>query len=232
MLRLFLLAGLAMLLIFGCETPSSPIIGLWEITEVRAGAESMTPNARWARFFPDGTQESGNGWLKHSEGTYDYQPETNRLSMEATTGVADEFGDFACKFTSQKQMIWSREEEDMTIHVTLKRIDNLPPGYTDQARGLWKLTEAEGGTPEISAEPNAHLFLRWDGRFFDYQSSKAGGVYNVHAHKPEIEFIPYDAALPRSWWRFSREGNKLTIERLNSEEKITRTYVQTDRFLD
>ena len=41
----------------------------------------MTPNARWMRFNPDFTQESGNGWFQHSLGSWSLNSIKGELSI-------------------------------------------------------------------------------------------------------------------------------------------------------
>lgn len=225
-------------LLWSCGSNNSEITGLWLISSVKVGTESMTPNARWVRFSADGKQQSGNGWLQHSTGTFEYTTANGKLSFQVEEGLEDEFGEFTVSFPATDRMEWTRVEGGQTVTVDLQRAKQLPPGYTDEARGLWKLVEAKGESNLLAAEQDAHLFFRWDGRFFDYRSvgpgsavgSQAGGVYNVHGHKPEIELIPYDADLARSWWQFSVEGNTLTIQLLNSEMAVTRTYEKQTAF--
>ena len=84
---------LLLLLILGgaytaCQA-QSPITGLWVVQGVMIGDEERTPNARWMRFHADFTQQSGNGWLQHSVGTWTLDPATQDLSITNTTGLLD-----------------------------------------------------------------------------------------------------------------------------------------------
>ena len=117
------------------------ILGLWEIKNVSVGEEAMNPVAKWTRINPDGTYQSGNGWLQNSSGTWTF----NEISMEFLPvedfGIKEDFGAFIVSFSGGK-MLWERHEKGMTVLVILEKIQQLPKSTADWITGLWDLTEA------------------------------------------------------------------------------------------
>ncbi|PHI20112.1 hypothetical protein CEQ90_09155 [Lewinellaceae bacterium SD302] len=152
------------------------------------------------------------------------------MNITSYNSPADEFGDFGYRIEGDK-MFWTRTEEGMEVEVELQRIEQLPAGYTDELRGLWELKDSEGTSPYLKAEGLSHLFVRWDGKYFLYRSDgRTGGVYNVRGHQAEVELIPYVEELDRSWWTFSRKGEALWLELLNTEDTVSRTFVRALEF--
>ena len=225
------LLALLFLLILGCTNKNS-IEGLWVIDMVVVGQEEITPNARWTRLNDDGTQQSGNGWFQHSVGTWTLDKNSRELSIRTINGTKDPFGPFEVNFDSDT-MTWTRMEEGNEVTVKLKRAKELPQTYGDRVLGLWKLEESNGEGPYLSDEaaPQAMLFLRWDRRFeLGTPDGTIYGVYNVHGHRPEIELIPYGDKLDRNFWSFECTHSQLSIQLLNSEEKVTRKFIRTNQF--
>ncbi|MEO1023385.1 MAG: hypothetical protein AAFW89_12650 [Bacteroidota bacterium] len=222
-------SGLLISLIFiaGCETQPT-IDGLWVITSVSLGRTEMTPNARWIRFNSDFTQESGNGWFQHSEGTWNLDASTNKLSMVNTNGVDDPYEAFTTSFTDNGNMIWTRTEGRNPVRVILERRDELPSTVGDRLLGVWSLEEAvgEGGYfTGDSTSGNEYIFFRWDKRFeIGTGDTKIYGVYNLHGHKPEVELIPYDDKYPRNFWRVQAEKDTILLGQLNTLEPVVRKF--------
>lgn len=208
--------------------------GLWVITSVTAGDQIMTPNGRWIRFNADNTQESGNGWVQHSVGTWQYDEEQYTLTIVNENGLKDPNGAFKVS-TKGEQMIWTRMEDGMKIHVTLERADKLPMTYGDGLLGVWLLTASSGEGQyfnELEAFPDEqYLFFRWDRKFvIGNGEERMMGVYNVHGHKPQLEMIPYADLHDRDSWRFETIGDTLRIKQMGMDDKITRTFIRTHTF--
>lgn len=208
------------------------LVGLWLISEVRVGEQMMTPDARWSRFNADGTQESGNGWFQHAYGTYEFDEGSMELSVETKNQLDDPFGPFNVSFEGSNEMSWIRREEGEQVQVSLVRIDELPSTNRDKLIGLWQLKEAEGAGPFYEEDGNEsdYLFIRWDGKFVIGKSgNRIYGVYNVHAHKPEIELIPYGDS-NRSFWKFDLQQSEIEISLLNSEHTVKRRFERIRSF--
>lgn len=207
--------------------------GLWLITEVKVGNKKMTPDAKWSRFNEDGTQESGNGWFQHSYGSWELDEASKELSIITENGLDDPFGAFNVEEMGAEDMVWSRVEEGEDVRVVLERIERLPSTNRDRLIGLWEAIDFTGRDSLFGEEASKkdYLFIRWDGKFVvESGIGKTYGVYNVHAHKPEIELIPYGSA-DRSFWKFSflKEG-EIEITLLNREVDVKRTFRRVRNF--
>ena len=194
------------------------VTGLWQVEEVKVGDEKMTPVARWMRFNEDGTQESGNGWLKHSEGTYTYNSEKSTLKTVNTNGLADANPAFDVAF-QKGLMIWNRMEDGQNVEVRLKSIETLPTSPANQLLGLWEINQSEGNTTD---QGKGTFFIRWDNMFVYTHSSgeKKYGVYKCHGHKNEIELIYYGDDCRREWWNFTHEDDRLRNVNTKNESQF------------
>lgn len=216
-----------------CEKTES-IEGLWIVKNVSMGDQEVTPNGRWTRFNSDQTQESGNGWYRHSYGSWELNPEKSELSIVNTNGLKDSNAPFKVSINGN-EMIWERTEEGQPLRVKLERSKELPSILADEGMGLWKLESAQGDGSffEKSTGEDAIgiLFLKWDRRFMiGTQKGRVDGVYNVHGHKPEIELIPYGEQYNRSFWNMEIRENVLTLKLLNSDSTVTRTFKRIYEF--
>lgn len=176
------------------------VVGLWLVEKVSVGDMSMTPNAKWVQFNEDETTFSGNGWTRHSFGTYDYSE--GFLSIVTENGTEDEFGGFEVELTDVA-MIWSREENGETVTVTLSRIDELPMAYADELYGLWEMKEGNrdfGGYVARGAKfyfgPDRILRIRMEG-------GMSRGAYRIDAHERLVEIFPYDVYQPHRVFEFT-----------------------------
>lgn len=223
----------ALIAFVGCSDKPS-VEGLWIVESVIVGEQEMTPNARWMRFNADHSQQSGNGWLQHSYGTWNLNVETNELSVINKNGIKDPAEPF--KVTLEKdRMIWARKEEGQNVEVTLIRSDHLPATYRDELLGLWKLENAAGDGdyfgPEDAKVGKATIFFRWDGQFvIRSDKGRISGVYNVHSHKPEVELIPYGDNMNRDFWTIYLNENTITLKLLNSENNVERKFSRIHEF--
>ena len=210
------------------------IEGLWIVKKVSIGDQEKTPNARWTRFKPDHTQESGNGWFQHSYGTWDLDPVNNELTIVNTNGLNDPNAPFNITIHGD-QMFWVRMEEGQEVKVSLERSEQLPSTIGDEVMGLWELESMEGndgyfGDSEGS-QAKGILFFRWDKRFvIGSEKGRINGVFNVHGHKPEVEMIPYGDQYKRNFWNMEIQENVLTLSLLNSDSTVTRTFKRIHEF--
>lgn len=216
----------------GHEQRATDIDGLWVVKKVVMGDEEMTPNARWTRFNADQTQESGNGWLQHSFGTWELT-ESKELSIINLNGVKDEDGPFKIAL-DRDRMLWTRNEGGEEVLISLERSEELPANYADRLIGLWQFEEFQGHDQyfqkHTSAE-HATLFLRWDRRFvLSSELGRINGVYNVHAHKAELELIPYGEVVQRDFWSLDFDEEYLTLTLLNSDSLVTRKLIRIHEF--
>lgn len=208
---------------YGCK-PELKIEGLWGVISVKVGEQEMTPNARWVRINPNGTQESGNGWFQHSIGTW--ETTDDQLKMINTNGLEDGYGGFQYRLIDQ-EMIWKREEENQSVEILLKRASKLPKTYADQLLGLWQLEEASGSGNYFSdtVKPQDYLYFGWDRRFLINTSlGKFRGVYHVNGHRPLVEFIPNDENLIRNRWEIDFQEDGITLTEMNTATSTTRKF--------
>jgi len=185
--------------------PSS-IIGLWEVTEVTVGIDTLTPKAKWFEFLADGTLSSGNGWLQNYLGSFNYSEDTQEL-LQASQGVVDEYGAFQIKIVD-KLMTWQRTEEDQLVKVSLVRVDKKPLGPWDLLVGRWSIEKAEGLNPETGAvvseyslRPETYIF-RWDREYrkFDANNERnETGIWQIGAHSAELSIISNDGKSTVKW---------------------------------
>ncbi|MFK8006904.1 MAG: hypothetical protein AB8H03_11055 [Saprospiraceae bacterium] len=233
--RILLIFLTTTFIFISCKNKSS-IEGLWVVKSVTVENKTTTPNARWARFNSDFTQESGNGWLQHSFGNWKLDSKTNELSIKNSNGLVDEGEPFLVTI-NQNQMTWERKEEGQNIKVTLVRSSHLPATYGDKLFGLWKLKDAIGNgkyfDPSDKITNNDYIFFRWDKRFrIGSKKGRVNGVYNVHGHKPEVELIPYGENVKRDFWEIQFEENEITLKLLNTDSLVTRSFVRIHEFPD
>lgn len=181
------------------------ITGFWEIHKVTVGEEVMTPVAKWTRIHPDGTFESGNGWLQNSAGTWTYDEKSSGLTLQDRFGLEDEYGPFLVHLLKDK-MIWRREEDGMQVVVTLEKTDKLPISTADLLTGLWDLVRAEQAGKEITTrfDPRNQYFIliRWDRIYVERTpgGDRQTGYWHIHAHRPEVTFLSHaQGKNPESW---------------------------------
>ena len=218
-------------LLFNCKKENT-LEGLWVVKSVKVDEDEMTPNARWMRFNSDFTQQSGNGWFQNSIGTWDFKENTKELSVVNTNGLKDNNSPFKVSFDNDK-MVWQRIEEGQNLKVTLEKTKELPKTYGDELLGLWKLEKSTGKGVffDESVENNEYLFLRWDKRFVvNSTEGRISGVYNVHGHKPEIELIPYNDNIKRSFWKAKINNNQISLKLLNSDSLVVKTFKRIHDF--
>ena len=203
---------------------SQEIIGLWEITKVAMGDQQMTPVAKWTRINPDSTYDSGNGWLKNSEGSWTYDRESNEFMPLADNGLEDEYGPFTISF-KDGDMLWKRIEDGMEVTVTLSPIEELPKSTADKLNGSWDLTTARKNSEDITAqydpEDQYNIFLRWDRIYVEHsvQGENYSGYWHIDAHRPEITFISHDSAREITRWKVDVTDQNLEMSGISDSNR-------------
>ena len=234
---LFLFLGLA-----SCTSDKQDISGLWLISKVTVGEQQMTPVAKWTRINANGTYQSGNGWLKSSEGKWTFDESVNAFLAVETSGLDDPYGAFHVHMSDGKttEMTWSREEEGMMVEVKLERIDELPTAPADDVRGLWDLTvvEVDGADSTNSIDPdNQHyLFIKWDRTYLERTAAgdRQTGYWHMNGHHPELTFLPHGQENESSRWMVNtNEINTLVMTQHSKENgEIIRTFTRLKSFPD
>lgn len=177
-------------LILSLSSFAQDFTGLWEFINVEVGENTMTPQAKWTRINANGSNESGNGWLQNSEGTWTFNKKDILFKPIETNGLIDPNGPFKVSFDGEL-MKWEREEEGMIAIVTLKRISALPKVPADKIVGLWQLEKVEGNAENVSIHD--FVFIRWDRIYVDRtkDGGKATGYWHTNGHRPEVTFISH-----------------------------------------
>lgn len=215
----------------GCEN-TDRIEGLWTVRTVMVGDNNITPNGRWMRFNLDGSQISGNGWQQHSIGTWDLDKEKSELAVFNDNGLEDPYGPFDIVL-EKESMQWTRQEDGQDVIVKLEKIDVIPIALRDEIVGLWQVVESAGNDNYFSVPQDTidYLFFRWDRKFvMSGDDGRLMGVYNVHAHKPEVELFPYNEELSRSTWKVLQDGNSLRLEKLDTNGTVYRSFRRVKEF--
>ena len=211
--------------------------GLWLVQEVSMGDQSVTPQERWFRYDDDGNFSSGNGWLKHSEGSYVYNPSDSSFETRSQNEPKDEFGAFKLWFEGER-MIWQRMEADMQVTVKLERIEVVPPSLVDQVQGLWQLdslTFTEFDLPDQETKPPAEqLFLRWDREYRVYIKNQdtRRGYWHLHGHRPELILISNKENPEIMRYSVQIEDDVLSLTIIDGNSRIARMhYHRADEFI-
>lgn len=223
----------------GCNSSNKNITGLWHITHVQAGDQEMTPVAKWTRISADGTFESGNGWLKSSEGTWLFNEADQTFNPTETNGLGlvDPYGSFAVSVDGE-EMTWRRDEEGTELVVSLARIEALPKAPADNVQGLWDLSDVQenGESMMNTFDPdNQHyMFIRWDRNFVERTTdgNRQTGYWHMNAHRPEITLMSHVQEIaPQSWMVEISGDNKLQMTGTSdSNREFVRVYSRLDRF--
>ncbi len=184
------------------------IEGLWLVTDVSMGDQSMTPVAKWTRINADGTYTSGNGWLQNAVGAWTFEDEV--FTPVQTDGIEDPFGGFTTQ-VEQDKMTWKREEEGATVTVQWKRIKELPQAPADQVIGLWELTRSEGKLEESGPLQDLKtLFVRWDHIYImQVGESRETGYWFMNAHRPDLSLIAHNEQEGTTYWRVAFQNGQM-----------------------
>lgn len=229
----FLLFFIA-LIFSNCSIPSK-FNGTWVVKNVKVGSDIMTPMGKWVKFQKNHTQTSGNGWVQHTVGTWQFNNKTSQLAFLQTNGFKDEHGPFSLKI-GKDEMVWKREEEGQKVEVTLLKTDIIPQAPPDKLLGVWDLEKTIEEEEDISStyDPNQkrYLFLKWD-KIFTIQHTPQGrimGIYKTHGHKQEVQFVYYSDPPKIETWQYEVNENKLVLNGVISGKKMVKEYRKIDHF--
>lgn len=215
---------LPLLLAISFHSYAQKIYGLWEITEVTVADQVMTPVAKWTRIYSDGNYESGNGWLKNSEGTYTYDTLSHQFSPTETNGILDKFGAFRVSF-EEGNMLWERDEEGMLVTVKLNRVEELPKATADKVVGLWQLTDItrDGRSIIRTFDPDHdhYLFIRWDRvlQMRDQNGKQSRTYWHMQGHRPEITFMRSSIMKEDEDWNVEVTDTELKLTGINESNR-------------
>lgn len=215
---------LAVLLAISFNSYAQKIYGLWEITEVTVADQVMTPVAKWTHIYSDGNYESGNGWLKNSEGTYTYDTLSHNYLPTETNGILDPFGAFKVSF-EDGNMIWERDEEGMLVTVKLQRIKELPKAPADKVVGLWQLTNISRDGRSIirtfDPDHDHYLFIRWDRvlQMRDQNGKQSRTYWHMHGHRPEITFMRSSILREDESWNVEATDTELKLSGISESNR-------------
>ena len=198
-------------------------LGLWAISEVVVGEDTLTPIAKWIQINADLSYESGNGWTKNDQGRIDFDTLKQTIKPNSAIGLRDPFDDFDISFSDSK-MFWTRMEEGMEVKVSFVKITEIPPGPADLVLGAWKEVSEHGHVK------NSLLYLRPDRHFLKQlkDGSQIRGYWQMHAHRPELTLIPVDKTIENYSYMVQfksgvftllenkEKGQTLTLERVRS----------------
>jgi len=180
----------SLLLSLGAQ--AQKFLGLWEIAKVEVGGQEMTPQSKWIEFDSLGFK-GGNGLLQNGAGLYDWDTVANTLSLNDTLGFKDLYEPFQV-FWQGDTMIWRRVEDGAAVKVICLSAEVIPFRNCDAAVGVW--------VPSEESDSLSYLFLRWDRVYIEqYKDGRRfSGVWQAHAHRPELIFLPWDRKVkPRSY---------------------------------
>lgn len=215
-------------ILFSCANAQN-VYGLWEVKQVIIADQVMTPQAKWFHIYSDGNYESGNGWLKNSEGVYTYDTLSHNYLPIETNGIVDPFGAFKVSF-EDGNMIWERDEEGMLVTIELERINKLPKSPADKVVGLWQLTDIsrEGLSIIRTFDPEGdhYLFIRWDRilQMRDQNGKQSRTYWHMNGHRPEITLMETSILHEDETWKVEATDTELTLigisESNRGEERV------------
>ena len=207
-------------LLLSLGAQAQKFLGLWEIVKVEVGSQEMTPQSKWIEFDSLGFK-GGNGLLQNSAGLYTWDSESRSLSLNDTLGFEDPFEAFRVSWQGDT-MIWQREEEGAAVKVICLSADVIPKRMSDAAVGIW--------IPRESGDSLSYLFLRWDRIYIEqYKDGRRfTGVWQAHAHRPELIFLPWDRNVkPRSYRIESGLWEELILQSNDDSSQSRQVYYRT-----
>jgi hypothetical protein len=221
----------------GSGRVTAQIDGLWVVKSVLVGAEDKTPVARWFRL-DKGKQFSGNGWQRHSVGSYVWNKKTSELSLKTENEPDEGFGAFKV-VRKGTAMTWTRKEEGVTVKVELESATDLPQATADRVKGLWDLVAAtrSGVNALKQTDPDGKhfLFVRWDRMFVKQLKSdeQVNGYWFMNAHRPELKLFSENNETDPETWTVSFEKDKLVLRGVSqSVQDLVLTYARIANFPD
>jgi len=227
--RTFTLLSLFSIILISCQseestqnkTEAASIIGIWEVHKVLLGDEDFSPMGRWVQFNADSTQVSGNGWKRHSEGTWSQND--NTLNIVNTNGFIDPYSNFEFVLNGDS-MVWKRTEEDQQVTIQLQRVKDIPKTSADELLGLWDLDSAFSGITKLDSlydpENMRYLFLRWNNRFRDQMNGSQAltGTYQLNEHTQTMLLVIQKEVPELFEFNYSIDNNRLILNQTDVEE--------------
>lgn len=208
-----------MVLLIGISTSAfCQMEGLWVVTKITFGEKDVTPAAKWFRFQHKQRLTSGNGWIQHTVGTWNY--DNNELYLTNENGYNETADPFRVHLEPER-MVWERQEEGQVLRIVLERAQDVPESHIDKVQGLWDFDTAEQGGENISEafdpEHNVFLWIRWDRRFVyeNHPRKMSFGHWFVDPHKSEIQFMTEDNQ--KESWSFEVSRDRLTLKAESGE---------------
>jgi hypothetical protein len=198
--------------------------GFWEVEQVKAAGKVVTPVAKWFKINPDGTFQSGNGWLQNAEGTWTFDKTHNTFLATERNGLVDKYGAFKVTLNSS-QMSWERKEDGDQLVVRLKRIEELPKSPADRLVGVWDLKEMtrEGKSEKSTFDPqdNYYIFIRWDRIYVERaeDGGKSYGYWHINGHRPELTMISMKDEKSREAWAVEVDDKTLKLIGISETNK-------------
>jgi hypothetical protein len=187
------------------------------------------------RFLEDGAQQSGNGWLQHSAGTWSYHTDSALLYISNANGLRDPFGPFKVQIWPDS-MRWERMEEGDTVRIHLGRTSQIPTRPADHLYGLWSLesTSLAGTDLTRTLDPLSRqtLFFRWDQRFVmtNGEGKRRTGIYVPHGHRPWLELVFNGDETERQYWAYEVSDSTLSLSQEIEEVTYRERYVRIHEF--
>jgi len=214
---------------------TAQVDGLWVVKSVLVGAEDKTPVARWFRL-DKGKQFSGNGWQRHSVGSYTWNKKTSELSFKTENEPDEGFGAFKV-VRKGAAMTWTRKEEGVIVKVELQPATDLPQGTADRIKGLWDLASATRSGADILKQTDPekihYLFIRWDRMYVKQLKSdeQVQGFWFMNAHRPELKFLSENNEQDPETWTVKFDQGKLVLTGVSQSVKdIVLTYSRMSDF--
>lgn len=205
-----------LLLTIICATTVSHVAGqagLWEVTSVTVGKDTVTPVAKWFNLSEDGTVLSGNGGMINISGTFTYNPETSESLFTDDQGVPDEFGPFKIAF-DETTMTWLRNENGMPVKVNLVKVSKIPDGPWDTCIGPW--AEDDGSSDEL-------LTMHWDRTFrWNTKQGQRRGIWHIAAHQPTLTLFHQDGTSNRWTIEFPDADSMIWRDEFGAEKVFSR----------
>jgi len=225
--------GLLIIVLLLNSCAKSRLKGLWVADRAYAGSTDLSPKARWIKFDKKNQQESGNGWQKHSVGTWELK-RGKKLIIINTNGFSNPYEPFKIKFV-KKGMEWVRHENNKRVKVLLTKVKEIPLSERDKLLGVWNLkTALEDGkdhTAKYNPNKECYLYMRWDNMFeFNYVDGRKSGIYRIGGFLDELELVFNSAEDKRQTWNFEIKKNRLVLTSVNNEKEMILEFIKTDRF--
>ena len=115
-------------------------------------------------------------------------------------------------------MVWERDEDGLTVIVTLSRIEEMPMSPADRIPGQWDLVSATRGTSDVTEEYDPYDRHRIDVRrgqtykLVHSDSTESFGYWRMDSHSPEFHLIDFNRNVDFQVYAVSLTPNRLTMK--------------------